>query len=463
MNQHKVVLGIAPTKRSFLSKEEALRQKKRFMGVIENILRETVELVTIDDISENGICWNMEETGKITEKFKNAGIDALFIPFCDFGEEQVAARIASSFHNIPTLIWGARDERPNTDESRGRDTQCGMFAATKVLRRYGVVYSYIYNCETESREFAEGYDCFIRVAAVLKTLKTLRIAKIGNRPEPFMSVMTNEADLLKRFGITIVPVSPVEVSVGAEKIVEENGKEFQEYYQDLITRMDASAMEEKKVKLAAAVAMSLAAIMQEKECSVGAFECWSAFPSLIQVCPCVALGEMADMGLPLSCETDVNGAVTLAILQACNLWQEPPFLADLTIRHPENDNAELLWHCGPFPYSLKAEDSRGRLVDGQERFRLRDGHISVCRFDDAEGKYYLFAGEGDTVEGPETNGTYVYLEVNDWKCWEEKLMFGPYIHHLGCAYGNYKKVFQEAARYLDIIFDDADVPGICSL
>ena len=100
MNQHKVVLGIAPTKRSFLSKEEALRQKKRFMGVIENILRETVELVTIDDISENGICWNMEETGKITEKFKNAGIDALFIPFCDFGEEQVAARIASSFHNI---------------------------------------------------------------------------------------------------------------------------------------------------------------------------------------------------------------------------------------------------------------------------------------------------------------------------------------------------------------------------
>ena len=463
MNQHKVVLGIAPTKRSFLSMEEALRQKKRFMGVIEKILPETVEIVTIDDISENGICWNTEETRQITEKFQHAGIDALFIPFCDFGEEQVAAKIASSFHNIPVLIWGARDERPNTDESRGRDTQCGMFAATKVLRRHGVVYSYIYNCETESREFAEGYDCFIRVAAVLKTLKTLRIAKIGSRPEPFMSVMTNEADLLKRFGITVVPVSPAEISNGAEKIVEENGKEFQEYYQDLITRMDTSAMEEKKVKLAAAVKMSLSGIMQEKECSVGAFECWSAFPALIGVCPCVVLGEMADMGFPLSCETDVNGAVTLAILQACNLWQEPPFLADLTIRHPENDNAELLWHCGPFPYSLKAEDSRARLVDGQERFKLRDGHISVCRFDDAEGNYYLFAGEGDTVEGPETNGTYMYLEVDDWKRWEEKLMFGPYIHHLGCAYGNYKQVFREAARYLDIIFDDADVPGVHSL
>ena len=58
---------------------------------------------------------------------------------------------------------------------------------------------------------------------------------------------------------------------------------------------------------------------------------------------------MADEGLPLACETDVNGAVTMAILRACSLYEDVEFLADLTIRHPENDNAELLWHCGPFP------------------------------------------------------------------------------------------------------------------
>ena len=86
-----------------------------------------------------------------------------------------------------------RDERPNTDEARGRDTQCGMFAATKVLQRYGLKYSYIYNCTTKSEEFLKGYETFIRTAAVLKSLRTLRIAKIGERPVPFMSVMTNEA------------------------------------------------------------------------------------------------------------------------------------------------------------------------------------------------------------------------------------------------------------------------------
>ena len=50
----------------------------------------------------------------------------------------------------------------------------------------------------------------------------------------------------------------------------------------------------------------------------------------------MTLGEMADEGLPISCETDINGAVTLAMLQAVTLGKESSFLADLTIRHPQN-------------------------------------------------------------------------------------------------------------------------------
>ena len=88
----------------------------------------------------------------------------------------------------------------------------------------------------------------------------------------------------------------------------------------------------------------------------------------------------------------------MAMLQAVTLGKEACFLADLTIRHPQNDNAELLWHCGPFPYSLKDSSSVARLVQGQERFELKKGPITVCRFDDVDGKYYLFGGEGKGVD-----------------------------------------------------------------
>ncbi|MFR3345029.1 MAG: hypothetical protein ACLTS6_14060 [Anaerobutyricum sp.] len=34
-----------------------------------------------------------------------------------------------------------------------------------------------------------------------------------------------------------------------------------------------------------------------------------------------------------------------------------------------------------------------KLVDGQERFELKQGDLTVCRFDDVDGEYYLFAGK----------------------------------------------------------------------
>lgn len=458
MYKEKLVLGVVPNKRSFLSLEEAKRQKEKFMKEIRKIKPGAVEIVDIDDVCEAGIIYEMDKVQAVTDKMKHNKIDALFLPFCDFGEEQVAAAVAAALE-VPVLVWGPRDERPNTDESRGRDTQCGMFAATKVLQRYGVKFSYIYNCPPKSKEFHNGYENFIRTAAVLKSLRTLRIAKIGERPVPFMSVMTNEAELIKKLGVITVPISPVEICRRAEKIRKENAGEYTDYLEDLKLRFKNS----ENLETVASVKIAVQQLMEENRCSAAAFECWSAFPELVGICPCAVLGEMADEGMPISCETDINGAITLAILRACKLFEEPGFLADLTIRHPENDNGELLWHCGPFPYSLKKEGAEARLVDGQERFELKQGDLTVCRFDDLGGEYYMFAGEAKTTTGPETNGTYVWMETDNWKRWEEKLMFGPYIHHLGCVYGHYLPVLREVARYLGIHFDNAHEQGIYSL
>ena len=458
MYKPNVILGVVPTKRGFLPMDVAKAQKDAFMKVVRGVKPEVVTIVDIDDLCENGIAFETAKVPAIVKKLKRAKIDALFIPFCDFGEESVVAAVASAF-KLPVLIWGNRDETVNTDIIRGRDTQCGMFAATKVLRRHGVKYSYIFNCETASDEFRTGLERFIRTANVLKDLEGLRIAKFGERPQPFMSVMTDEASLIKRFGITTVPISPVAIGKAADEILEKNNADFQAYYNDVTTRMDCSTMNEEKIKKAAAAKMAVHKLMLDNGCSVGAIECWPTCSQVLGVPICMTLGEMADEGMPISCETDINGAITLAIMRAVLLGEEAEFLADLTVRHPHNNNAELLWHCGPFPYSLKAKGSKARLVNGQEYWELKQGDLTICRFDDLDGKYYLFAGEGRTTTGPKTVGTYVWMEVDNWKKWEERLMHGPYIHHVGGMYGKYFAVLREVARYLDIIFDHPDADG----
>ena len=51
------------------------------------------------------------------------------------------------------------------------------------------------------------------------------------------------------------------------------------------------------------------------------------------------------------------------------------------------------------------------------------------------------------------------METDNWKSWEEKLMFGPYIHHLGGIYGEYLPVLKEVARYLDLHYDSPEQSG----
>jgi L-fucose isomerase-like protein len=468
-----ITLGVAPVKRSFLSMAAAKEQKDKFMSVIRNCKPGLLNIVDIDDLCENGIACDTAVVPKAIKKFTEAGIDALFIPFCDFGEESVAAGIAAGFQ-LPTLVWGPRDEVPNTDAARGRDTQCGMFAATKVMRNHGVKFSYIFNVATEDPAFLNGFLNFIRAAAIIRDLRGLRILKIGERPGPFLSVMSNDADLVNRFRITTVPAAPSALQGSAMRLIEENDPEVDRYIDDLKARYDPiktmpgfpGAPEvrfEDVIKKAAALKIAIGRTMKKQNCSVAAFECWSAFSFGFGVCPCMAIGDLTDEGFPMACECDVNGAVTMAILRACALYEDASFLADLTIRHPQNDNAELLWHCGPFPYSLRAPASKPGLKNWQQYFELKQGDLTICRFDEVGGEYSLFAGECKTTTGPETTGTYIWVETDNWKRWEEKLMFGQYIHHVGGIYGKYLPALREAARYLNIKFDNAHEQGTYSL
>jgi hypothetical protein len=146
----------------------------------------------------------------------------------------------------------------------------------------------------------------------------------------------------------------------------------------------------------------------------------------------------------------------MVLTQAAAFGKSPPFFPEFTNRHPSNDNAELLWHCGPFPYALKAPDVTGFVNEvGKGQWRLKDGDITLCRFDGAGDDYRLVVGEGHTCEGPETESTYLWFETDNWDRWEEKFILGPYIHHLAGVYGHFGRILAEAVKYMPGVTLDA--------
>jgi len=90
---------------------------------------------------------------------------------------------------------------------------------------------------------------------------------------------------------------------------------------------------------------------------------------------------------------------------------------------------------------------------------LRGGDVTVIRFDGLKGKYSLFTGQAVGTTGPKTTGTYLWIKTGDWTKWEEKLIYGPYIHHVAAVHGKVSPVLYEASRYIDGLDLDAIDPG----
>ena len=82
-------------------------------------------------------------------------------------------------------------------------------------------------------------------------------------------------------------------------------------------------------------------------------------------------------------------------------------------------------------------------------FRLKDGPITIARFDGDEQGYRLAVGEGRSIDGPQTQNNYVWMEVDDWPRWERTLIEGPFMHHVGMIYGHFAEVLVEASKYVD--------------
>jgi L-fucose isomerase-like protein len=456
MYKDKVTIGLMPTRRPVFKIETAREEYNIILPIIRSQMSEYVNFVDVDDICDQGMAAFQTDIEKVVVKFKAAKIDALFIPFCDFGCEEVVVGVAKQFM-LPTLIWGTRD-KVSTFDRRQKETQCGLFAATKVLLNYNVTFSYIWNCEADSPDFVKGFDKFVRVAFILKALRNANIAEIGDRPKDFYSVIHNQLQLIHKLNITVKPITLTAVRDLTKDILNKREKELTDYIKDFKSRIDCTNVDEDYIERVCAGTLAIEQLMKQHKCQGGAFDCGGVRAALeLKGSSCAIQGELSDRGFPTACETDVWGAISQLILTAASLGEDTEFLADWTYRHPTNDNAELIWHGGPFAWSL-ADKTIARKPTfhitprgtWEPWWEMKQGEITMCRMDELNGEYYMFIGEGKTTTGPETTGTWVWLEVDNWKNWEEALMFGPFIHHVGGIYGKYVDVITEAARYLGV-------------
>ncbi len=469
MLDYKVKIGLVAMRRNatdrprgtFLTWYSAEQRGKRFTEYIEkNFTSENVEFVDNKGIGTADLVFDDKSANEVIERFKSEKVDAVMIINCNFGNEEAAADIAKAM-GVPVLLWAPLDDEYYVDGMRPTDSQCGLFGVSRQFQRYHIPFSHLPCCRVESDEFKEGFDSFVRVACMVKNFRGLRIGQIGSRPLPFFSVICNEGELMEKFGVRVVALNFAMIEQRMKEADEKYADEIKEYENYFLKGFTLDDLTPNYLHNMAKLAAVYKHLFEEFNLDVISAECWTATPVMFDgLAPCAVYGLLNDMGYMVSCESDMHCALTMVLLKCATLGKGKPLFGEFTVRHPENKNAELLWHCGPFPLSEKAEegtDSNARLVNQREWFRAKDGTYTVARMDQESGDYMILPLVCNTTEGPQTHGTYLWGEFEDLQAVEDRLLDGPYIHHFVEMKGDYRKEINEFCKYFPNLKVDKSV------
>lgn len=449
---NKLLLGYVPTRRSIFSAVAASEYRDLTASRLQSL---GIQFVDISDINSEGLLYCEKDRVEIERKFKKYGVDGLFFPHVNFGTEYEVARLAKEM-KLPVLLWGPRDERPDENGIRLRDSQCGLFATGKVLRRFQIPFTYISNCRLEDEQFETGVRDFLAVCRIVKTFQQMRILQIGPRPFDFWSTICNEGELLEKFNIQLSPIPLPELTSEVKRVIEEE-KKIDDVV-ELCRRNMNIEISSSQLIIVAALKIAMKNLAEKYGCQAIAIQCWNALQGELGIMPCAANSLLNEEGIPVVCETDIHGAITALMVEAASSDGKRSFFADWTVRHPDNENGELLQHCGPWPISVADEKPTiGKPLafdyPGSISARAKKGIMTLARFDGDNGEYSLLLGNAKGIEGPYTKGTYVWIEVQNLKRLEAKIVEGPYIHHCVGIHENVVPVLYEACKYIGVKAD----------
>ncbi|MBQ7089949.1 MAG: hypothetical protein IJN82_02420 [Clostridia bacterium] len=454
MKNYHVKLGLVPLRRDCTPRSGIFnweyaeeRGRKTVAYIKEHYSTDSITFTDLKGIIDVETLWSENDVEKVAAAFKKQSVDAIVLIPANFGNEEAAAALAKQM-GTPVLLWGPQDDCFLPDGGRFTDTQCGLFGISRQLSRRNIPFTYIENCPVESELFAKGLAQFAQVTCAVKHFRGMRIGQVGLRPKPFCSVIINEGQLMEEFDVQVIPINLAIVQDKFHQIMAERQAELQDGAERLRQLYEIDRDTEPNLEKIWTFVLLYKDLFEEYHLDAISAECWTAMQQLVGAMPCTAYGILADMDYIISCESDLHAAMTQVLLKSLTFGKKKPFLGEFTTRHPADRSIELLWHCGPFAYSLHRKGEVCYCKNMREWFQVRPGHYTVAHIDQEHGRYSVIAGECDSAEGPYTFGTYLWAKFDDLPAWERKLIEGPYIHHVSEIEGSLTNAIQEFCKYI---------------
>ncbi|MDD3223224.1 MAG: L-fucose/L-arabinose isomerase family protein [Clostridium sp.] len=471
-NVPEVKLGIIAVSRDCFPMELSANRRKAVVEAYKKSNGKIYECLTTVE--------NEKHMEKALEEVKEAGVNALVVYIGNFGPETSETLIAKQF-NGPVMFAAAAEEMGNNLINGRGDAFCGMLNASYNLALRNVkAYIPEYPVGTAD-EVANMITEFVPVATALLGLKKLKIISFGPRPQDFLAC---NAPIKQLYNLDVEIEENSELDLYAAFNEHANDSRIPE----VIASMEKELAEGNKMpgilpKLAQ-YEITLLDWMEEHKGSrdyvVFANKCWPSFQTQFGFVPCYVNSRLTAMGIPVSCEVDIYGALS-EYIGTC-VSQDVVTLLDINNTVPDDmyeseikgkfnytlKDTFMAFHCGNTAAcklttrTMKNQMIMARALEPNQEPNITrgtlegdivPGDITFFRLQsnaDAELTAYVAEGEILPVATRSFGSIGIFAIPEMARFYRHVLIEKRYPHHGAVAFGHYGKAIYNLFKYLEV-------------
>ena len=406
-------------------------------------------------IAPAGLITDEKEAQAGAESLAAAGIDLLVMHFVTFPAGALIPVIAERIDAPIVLLANPEEACPG--KMWEQNSFCGANLGAFVMRRLGKRYGYL---KVMPRETPEAVAKFAAAARCISAMKSCRIGLAGGRVPGFYTSNFDEMKTRATFGTAVEVADLVEVVDTAEKLTAEQLSEARAVVKRSSCRVNQ--VSDHDLELAARMFGAFKVMTAKYRLEALAIRCWPELSDIFGIAPCAVIGMLNDCGIPASCEGDVPGAITMAMLKQLAGGGTPLFV-DL-ISYDEKADTGVVWHCGAAPVSLcrKFEETEYRLhfrVDGGDKkgvtndFSLKAGPVTLAKLDqDADGHFRMLIARGEALDTePFIRGNPLTIRFEaPVKKLIDTIMLKGFEHHYTVIHADVKEALLQYCAWMDI-------------
>ena len=473
MNKPTVKVGIVAVSRDCFP--ESLSVTRR-----QNLVNAYKAKYNADEIYECPVCIVESEIHMMQalDDIKKAGCNALCVYLGNFGPEISETMLAQYFDGPKMFVAAAEETSENGGLVQGRgDAYCGMLNASYNLKLRNVkAYIPEYPVGT-AEECADMIHEFIPVAKAVYALSNLKIISFGPRPTNFLACNAPIKQLYN-LGVEIEENSELDLFEAFNKHAGD------ERIPEVVKSMEKELGNgNKKPEILPKLAQYELTLLDWVEQHKGsrkfvavAGKCWPAFQTQFGFVPCYVNSRLTAMGIPVSCEVDIYGALsefigavvsddTVTLLDINNTVPSDIYEQDIKGKFPYTIKDTFMgFHCGnTAACKLSFCEMRNQMImarslpeevtNGTLEGDIIPGDITFFRLQstsDAKLTAYVAQGEVLPVATRSFGAIGIFAIPQMGRFYRHWLIEKNFPHHGAVAFGHFGKQLYEVFKYLGV-------------